>query len=69
MSEQSPSHVVPEKSVKQRLVIKKEEEECYHSSMGAALETIKHESMINHLMPLVDIDIHTSQNYIFNMYV
>ena len=35
-------------------------------SMGAALEAIKHERMINHSMPLVDIDIHFSQNYIFN---
>jgi hypothetical protein len=34
--------------------------------MGAALEVTKHERMINHLMPFVDIDIHTSQNYIFN---
>ena len=34
--------------------------------MGATLEVIKHERMINHLMTFVDIDIHTSQNYIFN---
>ena len=34
-------------------------------SMGAALEAIKHERMINHLIPFIDIDIHLSQNYIF----
>ena len=33
--------------------------------MGATLEVITHERMINHLMPFVDIDIHTSQNIIF----
>ena len=33
--------------------------------MGVALEVITHEWMINHLMPFVDIDIHTSQNIIF----
>jgi hypothetical protein len=30
--------------------------------MGAALEAIKHEKMIDHLMPFVDIDMHISQN-------
>ena len=35
-------------------------------SMGAALEAIKHEKMISHLIAFVDIDIHLSQNYIFN---
>ena len=34
-------------------------------SMGAALEAIKHEKMISHLIAFVDIDIHLSQNYIF----
>ena len=34
--------------------------------MGAALEAIEHERMINHSVPFVDIDIHLSQNYIFN---
>ena len=37
--------------------------------MGAALEVSKHERMITHLVPFVDIDEHTSQNYIFNTYV
>ena len=31
-------------------------------SMGAVLEAIKHEGMIDHLMSFVDIDIHHSQN-------
>ena len=35
-------------------------------SMGAALEAIEHEKIIDHLIPFVDIDIHLSQNYIFN---
>ena len=35
-------------------------------SMGATLEAIKHEKLINHLMPFIDIDIHLSQNYISN---
>ena len=39
MFDQSPSHIVPEKSVKQRLVVNKGEEECYRSSMGAALRS------------------------------
>ena len=34
-------------------------------SKGAALEAIKNENMINHLMTFIDIDIHHSQNYIF----
>ena len=44
---------------------KKGEEERSRFSMGAALEAIKHERMINLLMSFVDIDIHHSQNYIF----
>ena len=39
MSDQSPSRIVLEKSVKQLLVINKGEEECYCSSMGAALQS------------------------------
>ena len=35
-------------------------------SMVAALEATKHEKMISHLIAFVDIDIHLSQNYIFN---
>ena len=35
-------------------------------SMGTAVEAIEHEKMINHLIAFVDIDIHLSQNYIFN---
>ena len=34
--------------------------------MGAALEVNKHERLITHLVPFVDIDEHTSQKYIFN---
>ena len=45
---------------------KKGEEERSRFSMGAALEAIKHEKMISHLIAFVDIDIHLSQNYIFN---
>ena len=38
--------------------------------MGAALEAIKHERMINHSMPFVDIDIHLSQNlFLCSLYV
>jgi hypothetical protein len=33
--------------------------------MGAALEAIKPERMINHSVPFVDIDIHLSQKLIF----
>ena len=47
---------------------KKGEEERSRFSMGAALEAIKHERMISHLITFVDIDIHLSQNYIFNTY-
>ena len=35
-------------------------------SMGATFEAIEHEKIIDHLIPFVDIDIHLSQNYIFN---
>ena len=44
------------------LVQTKEKRNFIVLSMGAALEAIKHERMINHLMPFIDIDIHTSQN-------
>ena len=37
--------------------------------MGAALEAIKHEKMIRHLIAFIDIDIHLSRNYIFNISV
>ena len=33
--------------------------------MGATLEVIKHERMINRLMPFVDIEKHLSQKLIF----
>ena len=46
---------------------KKGEEERSRLSMGAALEAIKHEKMISHLITLIYIDIHLSQNYIFNI--
>ena len=36
-------------------------------SMGAALEAIKHEKMISHLIAFVDIDTHLSQNYLLNI--
>ena len=39
---------------------------CKENYLGAALEVSKHERMINHLVAFVDIDIHTSQKYIFN---
>jgi len=48
---------------------KKGEEERSRFSMGAALEAIKHERMINHLMPFVDIDIHLSQNLFYALYM
>ena len=38
-------------------------------SMGAALEAIKHEKMTSHLIAFVDIDIHLSQNIVFNISV
>ena len=38
-------------------------------SMGAALEVNKHERMINHSMPFVDIDIHLSQNLFYALYM
>ena len=44
----------------------KGEEERSRFSMGAALEATKYEKMISHLIAFVDIDIHLSQNYIFN---
>ena len=42
---------------------------CKENYLGAALEVSKHERMINHLIPFFDIYIHTSQNYLFNIYV
>ena len=44
----------------------KGEEERYRFSMGAALEATEHGKMISQLRAFVDIDIHLSQNYIFN---
>ena len=46
---------------------KKEKRNFIVLSMGAALEAIKHENIIIHLIAFVDIDIHLSQNYIFNI--
>ena len=46
---------------------KKEKRNILVLSMGAALEATKHEKMISHLIAFVDIDIHLSQNIIFNI--
>ena len=35
-------------------------------SMGATVEATKHDMIISHLIAFVDIDIHVSQNIIFN---
>ena len=43
----------------------KEKRNFIDISMGADLEAIWHEKIINHLLAFVDIDIHLSQNYIF----